>query len=486
MAEHKQSLPVEVSVSSEVNPISSDPRYVQSTRLYGVGIKQDPIVGSKCGKGRQDMISPIWIGDLGKYMHEHQVELREILEHAQAARPSAFVYLMNHANSQLIEALKGQLNTPQSRQLFLASSWTVMAAIEVDDFPYAKFSKDERTQKREEFYRKYAAIPATTATLPLVAVDQKQPPCRNSASIPTIRMDLLPHMAIERLAIHCELCALKYADPTQWESAGFSVRSRIASLKRHLDYVLSNATDEDHIAHLLWNYMAVYQVLHTHPSANDLVRKVSIYTLLPGLPKKPWKLIDLQEEFLQRKAAAALDMHVLVSQDTLLRLASDDETVYTYGGFGEERTLLWEGFEKDAAHMVHLGVDFNNLPPGQAVAALESGSVVYVYADPTKFNGWGGRVIVRSTTGDRYVLYGHLQHSGLPRLGAKVVVGDVLGKIAANTENGGWFSHLHLQIMSDAYVQQFKTLAEIDGYDFSRAVQEIVGIVDPLAVIAVE
>jgi murein DD-endopeptidase MepM/ murein hydrolase activator NlpD len=57
--------------------------------------------------------------------------------------------------------------------------------------------------------------------------------------------------------------------------------------------------------------------------------------------------------------------------------------------------------------MIHLGVDINNLPDGQDVANVREGVVVFTEVDETKFNGWGGRVIVKCD--NIYYMYGHLQ-----------------------------------------------------------------------------
>ncbi len=51
--------------------------------------------------------------------------------------------------------------------------------------------------------------------------------------LPTCRVDLIPPVALERLALHNELCGLKFADPAHWKREGFPASYRIDSLKRH-------------------------------------------------------------------------------------------------------------------------------------------------------------------------------------------------------------------------------------------------------------
>ena len=75
-----------------------------------------------------------------------------------------------------------------------------------------------------------------------------------------------------RLGIHNELCAVKWGDDgaTEWKRLGFPLSKRVASAKRHYDGVHSRDRSEDHIAHLIWNLMALYHVRIMFPDKNDL------------------------------------------------------------------------------------------------------------------------------------------------------------------------------------------------------------------------
>jgi len=77
---------------------------------------------------------------------------------------------------------------------------------------------------------------------------------------------------LERLGIHNELCALKWGEQgaTDWKINGFPISRRISSSKRHFDGVHQKDYSEDHVAHLIWNFMAIYHVLVTRPNLNDL------------------------------------------------------------------------------------------------------------------------------------------------------------------------------------------------------------------------
>jgi hypothetical protein len=214
--------------------------------------------------------------------------------------------------------------------------------------------------------------------------------------------------------------------------------------------------------------------------------------LFPGSPCKPWKKVNLNDEFLLelKKNQYVPNMRSLKDQDALLKKVSYDDECYTYGGYGEDRSDLWDGFEPKMKRMIHLGLDLNNLPVGQAVASISSGAVVHIMNDKTRVNGWGNRIIICYDYGfiskfqpirytKSYFLYGHLDESKCPvKLGDKIKQFDIIGYIGEGKSNGGWFPHLHLQIMSEQFLEKFKTYEEIDGY--SENVDDLKLLVNPL------
>jgi murein DD-endopeptidase MepM/ murein hydrolase activator NlpD len=182
--------------------------------------------------------------------------------------------------------------------------------------------------------------------------------------------------------------------------------------------------------------------------------------LFPGLGGE-WHKVDLAAEYAKRPD---LDMWSIPDQLRLLDSLVPGAGHYTYGGFGEDRTKLWNNFGYPVPTL-HLGVDFNNLPPGQPVASLSDGVVVDMWEHEAKFDGWGGRVVVRDPQGVHY-MYGHLQPSSLPHPESIVGKGQIVGLIGGPTENGGWFPHLHLQIMTEEFIQAqpSRNWRLIDGY----------------------
>lgn len=227
--------------------------YIRGSKIYGIGLKQDPIVGTKMSKGRQDLISPIWLGDLSRFIALNTTRLRQVVLQAKESGDS-YIFLLNHAEMCLFESLETGLRTKEAQDKFLESSWAMMAAMQVDRFPYLKYSAEDRAAMAERFYASYLNDSFSS---------------KDKEGL-KVRMDLVPGLALERLALHLELCTWKFDNARSWEYEGFPLGYRMGSLKRHMDSVIARQVDEDHIAHLVWNYMAIYQVCMTHPHLNDL------------------------------------------------------------------------------------------------------------------------------------------------------------------------------------------------------------------------
>lgn len=182
--------------------------------------------------------------------------------------------------------------------------------------------------------------------------------------------------------------------------------------------------------------------------------------LFPMIDEKEWREVNLNEQFIKDKDNK-LNMSDPKDQIKLLDDISDKNTFYTFGGFGEDRTEIWKNVELNGQQLIHLGVDFNNLIVGEPVASISDGIVIYTQYDKTPINGWGGRIIIQND--NLYYMYGHLQHD-LPKVGTEIKRGSIIGKIGNEEVNGGWFPHLHLQIMKSEYIKLFNSIEVVDGY----------------------
>lgn len=185
-----------------------------------------------------------------------------------------------------------------------------------------------------------------------------------------------------------------------------------------------------------------------------------------------WIKVNLDEAY-QKRSGPALDMTKPEDQQKLIKEVSGDK--FSYGGFLEDRSAIWKGFESGR----HLGVDFNNLLPGEAVGSLFVGKVTHIIKDDTRHNGWGTRIIVTSKSG-YCMLYGHLVNPQVA-VGDTVYPGQILGEIAPPETNGGWFPHLHLQ-----YVEERLLKVPIDhvnlGYEDKE--NQGAGMLDPMELIS--
>jgi len=97
---------------------------------------------------------------------------------------------------------------------------------------------------------------------------------------------------------------------------------------------------------------------------------------------------------------------------------------------------------------VHLGVDVF-LDAGEPILAPLDGVVRDSAFRPAP-RDFGGVVLLDHATPDGitfHTLYGHLT-AELPPPGTRIARGDVIGRLGAEHENGGWAPHLHLQLLT--------------------------------------
>ena len=141
----------------------------------------------------------------------------------------------------------------------------------------------------------------------------------------------------------------------------------------------------------------------------------------------------------------------LLMQELVDRYHAAEGITWSHGGYLEDRTDLWRGgYLKEP--VIHGGIDVS-LPAGTPVRCMRDGTVVWVDDDKNPDGGWGPYIVVqtRNCAGRvEFVLFGHLGRSFV-EIGDAVVKGDVIADIGAPPDNGGWWSHLHLQCISHDY-----------------------------------
>jgi hypothetical protein len=123
---------------------------------------------------------------------------------------------------------------------------------------------------------------------------------------------------------------------------------------------------------------------------------------------------------------------------------------YTHGGYGENRSVLWrDSYLKKRKAFTHLGYDIN-LDAHTPLYLPFEGTVCAVGDDTQNFglHGWGRWCIVSSwDIRDHLFIFAHLGE--LPRVGREYGCGERFATIGAPETNGGWYPHVHVQVVDD-------------------------------------
>lgn len=120
-------------------------------------------------------------------------------------------------------------------------------------------------------------------------------------------------------------------------------------------------------------------------------------------------------------------------------------------GYLENRESLLQGCSQMVREkrFYHLGLDII-VPVGTELRTPLNGIVHEVGYEEGEGN-YGGFILLRHQ-GDEfqtfYSLYGHLNPASLPKKNSVLTTGDVFGRIGDFHENGNWFHHTHLQIIT--------------------------------------
>lgn len=142
---------------------------------------------------------------------------------------------------------------------------------------------------------------------------------------------------------------------------------------------------------------------------------------------------------------------------------------YSFGGFLEDRSnFLKKHYNKRKKIFIHLGIDYT-VPAKTQVALTEEAIVEYIRYDYSK-GGWGKMVLFSLRNKSLYILYGHLKKMPRLKVGQKCIAGQIIGIVGKKNENGGWFPHLHVQLMTPKFITMHKgNFRKIDGYTYKNS-----------------
>jgi hypothetical protein len=245
----------------------ADPNeYAGGVKIWGAGQLKDLTPGTKFGKGVQHLNSAYWIEDLSAFIAAHLPLLQAHLRHIEHASPEyQFRYLLNQSNVMFIHAEKHGIRGRAGKEEFLLASWLAMAAAEVDDYNFSRYTPEQRAELKQNFFSAYLAEPLAAPA------DAPAAPTGGRLVAAPARVDLLPKVALERVGINNELSQMRLGKNADlWLREGFAISKRIDSLKRHLDESHKMEREEDAMSHLIWNFMAIYHVALLFPAMNDI------------------------------------------------------------------------------------------------------------------------------------------------------------------------------------------------------------------------
>jgi murein DD-endopeptidase MepM/ murein hydrolase activator NlpD len=120
------------------------------------------------------------------------------------------------------------------------------------------------------------------------------------------------------------------------------------------------------------------------------------------------------------------------------------------GKYLEERKNILRGSINiiNEKRIYHLGLDI--IVPYNSVVFCPLDGYVYNLGKETQKGNYGGYLILKHKINNEifYSLYGHIKTPHKVQLGQKILAGQELARIGKETDSGGWFCHLHLQIIT--------------------------------------
>ncbi len=148
---------------------------------------------------------------------------------------------------------------------------------------------------------------------------------------------------------------------------------------------------------------------------------------------------------------------------------------FSFGGWMESRKSLWHGsYLDDDERYIHLGVDYN-VPEGTGISIHHTSTVIRIDNDFPETHGWGNRIIVHDEQRDVMLVFAHLDVPTGVHVGDILSPGTIFAHVGTTSQNGGWFPHLHVQIIcADFYRHLLRNdLRDLDGYGHEKDLETL-------------
>ena len=203
----------------------------------------------------------------------------------------------------------------------------------------------------------------------------------------------------------------------------------------------------------------------------DYSEKVRIQPVINGLTGDPL-ILNLSQG---SPVFNLVDIHDQQAFQKFLDQRMKDRHTFGLASYLENRETILSSYPqmKKEERFYHLGLDII-VPLGTPLCAPLDGTVTVSGYEAGDKN-YGAHVLLLHESPyfeTFYSLYGHLNRKKLPEAGRHIAAGEIFAFIGDFHENGNWFYHTHLQIitrkgldkgyLSKGYCSA-KDLAEIDG-----------------------
>ena len=181
---------------------------------------------------------------------------------------------------------------------------------------------------------------------------------------------------------------------------------------------------------------------------NYKLEKFDVFPLFGGLLKGGPYVFDFSSKN-PKTLNYNLDNFQEFNQDVFNELKNSGKK-WGIGKYLEERKNILRGSINiiNEKRIYHLGLDI--IVPYNSVVFCPLDGTVYKLGKETQKGNYGGYLVLKHQVNNQkfYSLYGHLKTPHKVQLGEKILAGQELALIGKESDSGGWFCHLHLQIIT--------------------------------------
>ena len=180
----------------------------------------------------------------------------------------------------------------------------------------------------------------------------------------------------------------------------------------------------------------------------SILKEVDIYSLFGDLLKGQPHIFDFSS-----KNPKTLDYNLNnfrdFNEDVFNELKKSGMS-WGVGEYLEERKNILRGSINiiNEKRIYHLGLDI--IVPYNSVVFCPLDGYIHKLGKETQKGNYGGYLILKHKIKNEifYSLYGHLKTPHKLQYGQKILAGQELARIGKESDSGGWFCHLHLQIIT--------------------------------------